>query len=368
MDDKLRNLKDSMDNTVLKSGLVTPYQQQKILEEILSSKKRPIRKDFLAPILSIVLTFSFVIGLGIFIYNHMEDSTMPASPKTAQPKNSINTIEKNDHNEKTLALNEGYIVMNGYLFKETSVTIDSNQLGEKIGEVKRTGNWEIKLDGDSNKVPIGPLFSINGKDSTHFIAGKLVLKNGKSSYEEFEKFAKVDNPDLGEILSAKMDETEINAAIQNVKKKIGIFYSLDERFKPISFSYINGPLISLAYNIPEGDKDSSQGIIPGELYIQEYSKNVKLTQSRFIKPIETTIIRSGNHVKAVPKKVTNWKEPTLIKTLVINNINWQIYKDDYYHDLVIRGETDQYDIEISTQGNFTQDLFIKILKYFNVIK
>jgi hypothetical protein len=367
MEEQLKHLKESMDNTILKPGLVTPFQKQKLLEGVLNGNKKPIRNHYVTPVLSVAFTLMLTIGLGTLIYKNIEEPSTSAKPKsthlsqgsfTKQPDNKV-------QDNKEFTPNFPYIVFNGYYYKETSEKTDSAQLGKEVGKVNRTGDWAIKKEGDSNEVPPGPVFSIEGKDSSRYIAVKNPRENGgKLNYVIFEKAEKIIPTDTSEIETAKNDPTEVNAAIQNATKGVGPLFTLDEKYQPISFSYTNEQVIQLAYKIPEGDKVINGDNVPGELYIDEYEKNIEIKKSRFIKPVESTIVKKGNHYKAVPKKVTNWSPPTLIKSSIINNVKWGFYKDEYHKDIVVKGETDKYNFEITTQGSFSLELLERILKDF----
>lgn len=252
-----------------------------------------------------------------------------------------------------------YIVLNGFYFAKTSDTVTKEQLGEQIAKVERVGDWDIKKGGDSNEVPPGPIFSIQGKDPSTFIAAKgVVYENGqnKEAYLVFEKREPVEN-NLNEqsILSAKNDEAEVKIAFNNVKKLLPALYEYKDDTKTTILTSIDyredfGPGVSLSYRVPSKDTKDAQGYaVQGFIDILQYDKSIKPEASEFSpKSIPEIKKQEGNTVIHELKPIP---QPELIQSFSVNNINWGFYKT-HFGQYVLRGESNNMIYELKLQGNF----------------
>jgi hypothetical protein len=391
MDNQLKNLRESMNNTVLKRGTIDDVEKRKILNAAFSGEVRE-QRNYFAPIMTAIVITGFFLTLGSFVFNNIFElkQNSGGNPKlqesglekekneqlsiTKKSPEDTDKVEKNiDENTVNDQPNYHYIVLNDFYYKKTNEEVTSDQLGEQVGEVKRIGDWAIKKSGDTNEIPPGPIFSIKGR-SDEYIAGKgVVYKNGKNmaGYLVFQKADKVKESNTDNILSTKGDGEEANIVFQNIKRKIGNLYGfmdINSRVSLEAISYSEGPVIQLNYQVPEGDKKSDNDIIQGFLLIYQYKKDIQLKNSRFEKQVGLgyEMVRGENGKVSMQKSESDitWENPILIESFSLNGIEWGVYQDSYYHDLVIKGQTGEYNIEITTQGDFTINRIKDLLRFY----
>jgi hypothetical protein len=391
MDDQLKNLRERMNKTVLKRGTIDDVEKRKILHAAIRGEVRQ-KRNYFAPILSVIVTMGLFVTLGTFVFNHLFDlkQISAGTPKLQQSeqkkgnkealgvaKNSPEDKAKVDKNINQNTVNDvpnyHYIVLNGFYYKETNEEVTSEQLGKQVGEVKRIGYWAIKKSGDSNEIPPGPIFSVKGR-SDEYIAGKGgIYKNGENvaGYLVFQKDDIVKDVNTDNLLSTKGDAEEAKIVFQNIKKKVGTIYGfmgIDSRVSLAAVSYSEGPVIQLNYVVPEGDQKSGNESIQGQLLIYQYKKDIQLKDTRFEKPegLGYGIVR-GENGKVSMQKIEggiNWEKPILIDSFTLNGIEWELYQDSYYHNVLMKGQTEEYTIEITTQGNFSKDKMKDLLRFY----
>jgi beta-lactamase regulating signal transducer with metallopeptidase domain len=288
---------------------------------------------------------------------------------TKSPEDIVRGDKNTDENSINDQPNYAYIVLNGFYYKKTNEEVSSDQLGEQVGEVKRIGDWAIKKSGDTNEIPPGPIFSIKGRNDEYIVGKGVVFKNGQNleGYLVFQKADKVKESNTNNILNAKGDPEETKIAFENVKQKIGTlfgFIDIDSRVNLQSVSYSEGAIVNLIYGIQEGDKKNGNDLIQGFLFIYQYEKSFPLKNSRFVKPVEYEMIEGENGTIAEKSRDVKWEKPKLIESFKLNGIEWGAYEDSYYNDLVIKGQTEKFNFEITTQGNFPIDKIKELLRFY----
>lgn len=87
METKLKNLKKIMDGTVLKPGKMSAAQKDKILNASITNRKVYIRRNYLAPILSVIFVAIFSLFMSDFIIKQIIDDK--AATKNADNPKSI---------------------------------------------------------------------------------------------------------------------------------------------------------------------------------------------------------------------------------------------------------------------------------------
>jgi small nuclear ribonucleoprotein (snRNP)-like protein len=374
IEDKLKHLRKSMDKSVFSDTTFESSEKAKILNE-LNRRERNGRFNLNSILSFAVCTFLF-IGIGVFVFNQVnEEETNQTQGNTSLDISDglvQDTDEKNDNlGTKEVEPSYPYIVLDGYYYKKTNEVVSSDEIGEKIGEVKRIGDWAIKKSGDSNEIPPGPIYSVNGK--IDYIAGKgVIYKEGKNqaAYIAFKKEEPVEQPEKDSILSSKGDLEEVQIALKNIKEKIGVLYSfvgLDNRvsLNAANYSPENGPGVDLVFNVPEADKADDDHIIDGMLFIRGYKKNTLPSNSRFLQQDEWKRIKNGN---TLIKQKVEFVPPTLIETFKINGITWGYYEDNIHNDFILRGEVNNIYYEVTTQGYFTFERLKELLEGFKQIK
>jgi hypothetical protein len=386
MDNQLKNLRESMNNTILKRGTIDDVEKRKILNAAFSGEVRE-QRNYFAPIMTAIVAIAFFVTLGSSIFNHLFDlkqnSAAPQKLQQSEQKEALGgaknspedtKVDKSiDQNTVNDVPNYHYIVLNGFYYKETSEEVTSDQLGKQVGEVTRIGDWAIKKSGDSNEIPPGPIFSIKGK-SDEYIAGKGgIYKNGENvaGYLVFQKADIVKDVNTDNLLSTKGDAEEAKIVFKNIKKKIGTlfgFMDIDSRVSLAAVSYSEGPVIQLNYVVPEGDQKSGNESIQGQLLIYQYKKDIQLKDTRFEKPegLGYGIVK-GENGKVSMQKIEgdiNWEKPILIESFTLNGIEWELYQDSYYHDFIMKGQAEEYNIAITTQGNFSKDKMKDLLRFY----
>lgn len=354
MEKQLKKLKESMNRTVFKKGLMDNNEKNRILEAVLKGTVKP-KRYFLAPVLTTIFLISFFLFIGSFVFEKIEE-------ENKESRSADKTVEED------LTKNP-YVVLDGYYYRKTNEDVTADQLGSKVGEVKRIGMWAIKRTGDSNEIGPGPIFLIKGKDKD-YIAGKGINGQNEESYLVFRKVDKVKEINKNYILSASNDPEETSIAFQNIKNKIGTLYgfvNINSRTQLTLVSYSKGPIIRFIYNVTNGlEPDTNSNVL---MFIYQYHKDTKLEQTRFIKPIVydgTVKDSNGNNIDKI--REINWNKPQLIESFSMNNIDWKVYNDSYYNDFVVTGQTEEYNIEITTQGEFSIDRMKDLLKYYKNVE
>ena len=226
MDSQLKNLKEKMDKTVLKQGTISAAEKRRILDAAKNGRLKVKRhRNFLVPLLSVIVTAGLFFSIGSIFSRNLDETKEEGAAtqdKIALQEGSKNEIfmEKPTKENERAELNAeqdtmimsqpetayfSYIVFNGYYYKKTGEEVPVEQLGEQIGEVKRTGDWEIKKSGDSNEIPPGSIYIIKNR-SDEFIAAKgVVYKDGQNEdgYVVFQKAEPVAEGDPNEIEKAE---------------------------------------------------------------------------------------------------------------------------------------------------------------------
>jgi hypothetical protein len=245
-----------------------------------------------------------------------------------------------------------YIVLNGFYYAKTGDTVSEDYLGQEIARVERTGEWNIKKQGDSNEVVPGPIYSVRGKDSKQFITAKgVVYKDGKnqSAYLLFQKRDPVESVDEKSILSTKGDATEGELALQNIRKVLPTLYEYRDNTGTTTVDLAAyrkdfGPGAMLYYRVPSKDTTDKDGHeIPGFIMSFQYNKSIKIYQSQ-LNPKPKGILY---HPYGEEKEV----KPQLIETFIKNNTNWELYKT-YYGNYIMQGKHGNMIYELQLQGDF----------------
>ncbi len=387
MDSKLKNLRESMNKTVLKEGVMSDIEKRKIYRAALNGKVRR-RRNYFAPVLSAIVLTGLFLTLGSFTYLNLfvsnknsdnslqlqnssvlekeDDEQISVTPKATEDEDVVQNTDENLINNQP-----GYphIVLNDYYYKKTSEVIQPEDLGEQIAEVKRIGTWEIKKSGDSNYIAPGPIYSVKGRSSDEYIVGKGgIFEDGvnKSAYIVFKKEEPVQQVDHDKILNTKGDIEEALIAVDNIKRKMENFYQLNntDRVELNYVSYLpkNGPGAELGYNILETDKVVNKETIQRMLFIKEYEKQLQPTGSRF-NPYMWITVSNGDGQTATRQK-QEVPPPVLIETFEMNGILWSHYTDQVRNDIVLRGEKDDMYYEVTNQGDFSLEKLKELLAYF----
>jgi hypothetical protein len=389
METKLRNLRSSMEKTVLKPGKITTAEKNRILVEAINGGNTK-RRNLFAPILSAIVVTSFLLLLGSFLLQNVLDGKETkhnvAPTVTVPKKDNDQYISASDQDKDNPPLensqNEAieneqptypYIVLNGYYYKKTDREVISEQLGEQIASVERTGDWAIKKSGDSNEIPPGPIYSINGENENLIAAKGVSYKNGTnvSAYIVFQKSDKIMETNTEGITSAKGDPQETKIAFENIKKKVKPLYGfvdMGNRTKLELVSYSKDPTILTYYHFPEGDIQENGNTTSGLLFINQYRKGMKFENSRFDHPfVMERINQADGSIKFEMVKALDWEKPLKIDSLDLNGISWGIYQDSFHNDFVLKGETEKFEFEITTQGDFTLESLKGLLESFKEV-
>lgn len=259
---------------------------------------------------------------------------------------------------------KGYIILDGYYYRATGEMLSEEKLGDKIAEINRIGEWQIKRSGDSNVFPPGVIYSIKGKDVKETIAVRVSIgkeDKGPYGYVVLLRSEKVEQPDINKIIGAKNDPEEVAIALTNIRAIAPYLYELKTEqngVTPNLATYRSDNGVTLCYSIPEADDNETQGF----LFVYEYPKEIaeKITNSAFSPEIKSEIVTiDGKKVKNYAPD-SNYKPPTASETFELNGIQWS-----YYGDHLLRGEKEGYYYEVQTQGKFTHDSLVRLLKDFN---
>jgi hypothetical protein len=243
---------------------------------------------------------------------------------------------------------KGYVVWDGYYYKATGEAIDLSDIGDKIAEIKRNGNWAIKRSGDTNEFPADSIYAIKETDVKEKIAVRISVgkeDSGPYGYVILRRTDKVEQPDPKTILGAKNDPEEVAIALNNFRELVPFLYEfqgIEQRAQVTLASYSKdfGPGAMLYYRVPEADTVENGQDIQGFIFILEYKKGS-----------EKNVPQLGVRPQSL--------QPT--KTFEMNGIAWNYYDVDH---ILLLGEKDGIYYEIHTQGNFTYDELIELLKYF----
>ena len=77
MESKLKNLRSSMDQTVLKKGTITKAEKKRIFDNAVNGKETH-NNSFIGPILSVAVTIAFLFSIGLFTYKNLFPDKRPA--------------------------------------------------------------------------------------------------------------------------------------------------------------------------------------------------------------------------------------------------------------------------------------------------
>ncbi|MGV2941721.1 hypothetical protein AB5I83_19125 [Mesobacillus sp. LC4] len=366
MENELKRLKETFDESFLREVKVTQKERERILQKIRKPERSPSHIFYYCSLsatafLIIILFFSLEIN---FKQADPNIQSRSGQSNNTDSKETHDTSSENKEEQPHLEETQDYstfqhIVFEGYYYIKGE-QVEQNKIGEKIGEVKRIGTWEIVKDGDSNEVPPGPIYSIKDRDPKEVIAAKQW--SNRDVYVIFERKGPVEKTDLSKIMSTKGDVEESKIAFNNIKNKVDILYGfvgLEKRAQLVAISYIDGPLISQTYRILERDINDTQGI----LNIIQFSKSSSPENSRFVRPKNYEIRSDNNDYIAMQKRIDKWKQPQLIKSIVINDLHWGVYQDGYHNDMVWRTESNNYTVEITYQGSFPIDALNELLNF-----
>lgn len=287
---------------------------------------------------------------------------LDANQNTAAYMAGLGTQYMNQENKKSK-----YIVLNDYYYMKTGETVAKDELGEQVAAVKRIGDWNIKKNGDSDEVPPGPIFAIQGKDPDSYIAAKgVIFENGqnKAAYLVFQKKEHINNTiEEQGILSAKNDDTEVNIAFRNIKKLLPSLYEYRDNekiAKLISAGYVQryGPGVTFTYRVPDFDTKEKQGYI----FTMQYDKSLLPEDSEF-SPKSIPVYNRENDGRITVTERKPISPPQLVQTFQVNDMNWGLYKN-YYGQYVLKGEANQMIYELKFQGDFNPEDGERIARNF----
>ncbi|OCA90443.1 hypothetical protein A8F94_00700 [Bacillus sp. FJAT-27225] len=190
METKLKYLRKSMNQTVLKPGNMNSDQKSKLFHAVLDTQEYK-RSNYFAPVLSTVLVVSFTLFFGAFILQNMLGET-----NHTEKENAANLLASEGSKdipllteEQTEAKDEGqpdfpYIIKDGYYFKKIEKEAMLKHIGLQAGTIQ---------EGDSNVVPPGPIYHLRGTTDNHIAAKGISYKNGtkQEAYLVFKKYKKV---------------------------------------------------------------------------------------------------------------------------------------------------------------------------------
>lgn len=100
------------------------------------------------------------------------------------------------------------------------------------------------------------------------------------------------------------------------------------------------------------------------MYVKQFSKKYSPDDSRFIRPKNYELRSNKKAYATEQKRIDTWNQPRFIKSIVINDLYWDVYEDDYHNDTVLRTEINNYIVEITYQGNFTIKALEELLGFF----
>ncbi|MGM9928714.1 hypothetical protein [Pradoshia sp.] len=251
--------------------------------------------------ISIILFLAILSTLYFAFFEKGSTEKKEEAAQSVQRKeeNRVKEVEVVTESEKQKA----YIVFEGYYYMKTGEVVpESSSVWKKVGEVKRIGDWKIKKSGDSNEVPPGPIYQMEGKDKSLIVAKGAYFEDGvnKEGYLLFKKDKEVTETNPDTIQSAVSDTDELSIAFNNAKKKFTDFYAFknDGHYTlQLLNSSENYDAIKMIYLLPK----------EGE--------NILVLEYRDKMPLD-----SAFHKKRKP--------PTEQNSLEINRKNWTIYKDD----------------------------------------
>lgn len=79
MENKLKNLRSSMNHTVLKNGRMSQAEKKRILEQAINKSYAQKNKNLIGPILSVAVTMVFLLSIGSFTYYNLFPDNRSAS-------------------------------------------------------------------------------------------------------------------------------------------------------------------------------------------------------------------------------------------------------------------------------------------------
>lgn len=367
MEKRLENLRNEMNDTLLKEAEFAITSKQAVLKTVRKNGKTANRISFWKQSINIGFTAVLFAGLLIFAVSHVQQgtpkmNTMSGDKASTEPnpspsketafqdvkgksKDSTNDVV----NKKESRPPASYVVFDGYYYEKTGDAVEGNRLLDKIGEVKRIGDWKIVREGDSTEIPPGPLYSVKDMDSKEYIAGKgVIYEDGenKAGYLLFKRAIAVQKPDPSKIYNAKNDPVEVKLALENVRQSAGPFYELvEENVEPtfVSYSDQNGKSITLYYRlITRADQ---------YVFITQYEnkmKNMDYPASRFAS--------DGRK---------DFNKPRLIDEYVIEGLKWAYYDDLNHGDHFYVSYGPEWTLEVSFQGELAEEQISTFLGNLN---
>lgn len=98
MENKLKNLRSSMDQTVLKDGRMSSTEKQRIIEHALNNDSHKRNRNLMGPLLSVAATMIFFFSIGSFTYyNLLPDKTSSSdSSPTDTTRETVKIVNEND--------------------------------------------------------------------------------------------------------------------------------------------------------------------------------------------------------------------------------------------------------------------------------
>lgn len=234
MEEKLKNLKHSLNKSVFNKYRFSEKNKNIILKSVQESQTKEVTsRGITNPFRRISIVFIIIISLFIGLISiNPGVATLFKSTKLERP------------------IDEDYLIYDNYYYLPTSKQIDQNEIGEKLGEVKRLGYSNYLKEGDSgdgSNFYIGEsYYKINSSPNLEYIAIELLdntMKEEKGQVTGFEILKRdkpVENNEQQNIYGAKNDIDEVNIAIENIKKQIPVTFELQsENFRPTLVSLDN---------------------------------------------------------------------------------------------------------------------------------
>ncbi|MFS0840338.1 hypothetical protein [Paenibacillus sp. 1P03SA] len=258
---------------------------------------------------------------------------------------------------------KAYIIWNDHYYYSTGKHVDPSLIGNRIGEVKRVGDWTVKQTGDSNEfVPSSPVFEMKENENKLLVKTSIKNMDYLSAYIELQQGEAVQTQAPDKILSSKNSPDEVGTVVDNITKTSPLFYTfqgIDSRIKVNKADLIKDVGNITYYLVPEADTSINNIHVEGSLFIYQYGKQnqTKISQSKFNPSQIKVPLDGGNKIQTMddPKYIP----PKATETFVMNGIEW-----NYYSDQLLRGTKEDTFYEVQTQGNFSEQLLKDLLQYF----
>jgi hypothetical protein len=102
MENKLKNLRSSMDQTVLKDGRMSSTEKQRIIMHALNNASAKRNRNLIGPLLSVAATMIFFFSFGSFTYYKlMPDKTSSSDSSTTAPtRETVEIVNENDQSKQ----------------------------------------------------------------------------------------------------------------------------------------------------------------------------------------------------------------------------------------------------------------------------